>query len=75
MKTSSIIAACASGLAVQALSIPNIAQDAAMQVQGLMSPEKYLIELSPGEKKWVTDAEKWQLRRVRPPILLTRPQD
>lgn len=29
-----------------------------------MSPEQYLIELAPGETKWVTDAEKWALRRV-----------
>ena len=64
MKTSSILAACASGLAVQAFSVPRIAQNAAQQVQGFMSPEQYLIELAPGETKWVTDAEKWALRRV-----------
>lgn len=64
MKTSAILAACASGLAVQAFSVPRIAQDAAQQVQGFMSPEQYLIELAPGETKWVTDAEKWALRRV-----------
>ncbi|OBW63528.1 MAG: putative uridine permease [Aureobasidium pullulans] len=63
MKTSAILAACASGLAVQAFSVPRIAQDAAQQVQGFMSPEQYLIELAPGETKWVTDAEKWALRR------------
>ena len=28
-----------------------------------MSPERYLIELAPGETRWVTDDEKWQLRR------------
>lgn len=27
-------------------------------------PEKYLIELSPGETRWVTEDEKWALRRV-----------
>lgn len=26
--------------------------------------EKYLIELSPGETRWVTEDEKWALRRV-----------
>ena len=26
--------------------------------------EKYLIELSPGETRWVTEDEKWVLRRV-----------
>jgi hypothetical protein len=64
MKTSSILVACASGLAVQAFSVSRIAQNAAQQVQGFMSPEQYLIELSPGKTKWVTDAEKWALRRV-----------
>jgi len=28
-------------------------------------PEKYLIELSPGETRWVTEDQKWALRRVR----------
>lgn len=28
------------------------------------TPEKFLIELSPGETKWVTEDEKWDLRRV-----------
>lgn len=28
--------------------------------------EKYLIELSPGETRWVTEEEKWELRRVCP---------
>ncbi|KAF9870316.1 leucine aminopeptidase 2 [Colletotrichum karsti] len=26
-------------------------------------PEKYLIELSPGDTRWVTEEEKWELRR------------
>jgi bacterial leucyl aminopeptidase len=26
--------------------------------------EKFLVELSPGETKWVTEEEKWELRRV-----------
>lgn len=28
------------------------------------STEKYLIELSPGNTRWVTEDEKWALRRV-----------
>lgn len=27
-------------------------------------PDEYLIELSPGETRWVTEDEKWALRRV-----------
>ena len=28
-------------------------------------PEEYLIELSPGETRWIKEDEKWELRRVR----------
>lgn len=28
------------------------------------STEKYLVELGPGETRWVTEDEKWELRRV-----------
>ena len=28
------------------------------------SEEKYLIELGPGETRWVAEEEKWELRRV-----------
>ena len=31
----------------------------------IVEPDEYLIELSPGEKRWVTEDEKWALRRVR----------
>ena len=26
--------------------------------------EQYLVELAPGETKWITEEEKWELRRV-----------
>ena len=29
--------------------------------------ESYLIELAPGETRWVTEEEKWELRRVSSP--------
>jgi bacterial leucyl aminopeptidase len=28
------------------------------------STEKFLVELSPGETRWITEDEKWELRRV-----------
>ncbi len=31
--------------------------------------ELFHIELWPGETRWVTDDEKWELRRVSPPVL------
>ena len=34
-------------------------------------PDQYLIELSPGETRWVTEDEKWALRRVCIPQTIT----
>lgn len=65
MKSSILLAACASGLAVQALSVPLVAQQVVDRLQSPFSePDRYLIELAPGETRWVTEAEKWELRRV-----------
>ena len=36
-----------------------------------VSTEKYHIELSPGDKRWVTEDEKWELRRVSSVVMLT----
>lgn len=37
------------------------------------SSEKYLIELSPGNTRWVTEDEKWELRRVSHPTVIFAP--
>lgn len=34
------------------------------------SSEKYLVELGPGDTRWVTEDEKWELRRVSSLALL-----
>lgn len=31
-------------------------------------PEKFLIELAPGETQWITEDDKWALRRVSIPL-------
>jgi len=36
----------------------------ALSEQKLTGSETFLIELSPGETRWVTEDEKWELRRV-----------
>jgi leucyl aminopeptidase len=41
--------------------------------QSSESSEKYHIELSPGETRWVTEDEKWELRRVRLPFRIYLP--
>ena len=65
MKTSQILVACATLAAqVQSFSVPKVAQQAFDRVQSpFTEPEKYLIELAPGETRWVTEAEKWEIRR------------
>jgi leucyl aminopeptidase len=32
----------------------------------IIEPDEYLIELSPGETRLVTENEKWELRKVSP---------
>jgi bacterial leucyl aminopeptidase len=36
----------------------------ALQDQESASPEEFLIELAPGHTRWVTEEDKWALRRV-----------
>lgn len=36
----------------------------------LEAPKEHLIELSPGETRWVTEEQKWELRRVSVPLVL-----
>lgn len=33
--------------------------------QDVLAQAKFLIELSPGETRWVTEEDKWELKRVR----------
>lgn len=34
----------------------------------LGEPEQFLIELSPGETRWISEDEKWELKKVFRPI-------
>jgi len=70
MKASTLIALSAAA-AVSAIVLPQdqtvFLQDApvaAAEDDGL-----YLVELSPGKTRWVTENEKWELRRVWNSIL------
>lgn len=51
------------GCAVSALSVGK-PQQAALTEPQTVSPELYLIELSPGETRWITEDQKWELRRA-----------
>lgn len=49
--------------AVTALTLPQ-GQQKPLNDQPDLVQDKYLIELNPGETRWVTEDEKWALRRV-----------
>lgn len=57
-----------SALVASTLSVPEPQQVAL----GNHETERYLIEINPGETRWVTEDDKWALRRVRllPTLLL-----
>lgn len=58
----SLLAACLP--AISARYIDNTLTDNVILHPQAEEPE-FLIELSPGETRWVTEEEKWDLRRVR----------
>jgi len=62
MKVSTLLTICAVTTAT-ALSVTR-EQQAVLQDRPASDPELYLIELSPGETRWVTEDEKWEIRRV-----------
>ena len=64
MKSSVLLSLSAVALAA-ALATPKEAQVVFQNPQVTINePDQYLIELSPGETRWVTEDEKWALRRV-----------
>lgn len=66
MKSSLLLALCAATFAA-AVAHPKDAQVVIQDPQPtIVEPDEYLIELSEGETRWVTEDEKWALRRVRP---------
>lgn len=50
---------------VTARSLQPLDQHAiSFQKEEPITQEQYLIELSPGETRWVSEEEKWELKRV-----------
>jgi leucyl aminopeptidase len=40
-----------------------------VELNGYLDDEQlYLVELSPGETQWITEEDKWELRRVGTPL-------
>jgi hypothetical protein len=50
--------------AASALSLGN-RQQQPLDDQGALAQAQFLVELSPGETGWVTEDQKWELKRVR----------
>lgn len=64
MKSSILLSLSAVALAA-AVATPKDPQVVLQNPQvTIEEPDQYLIELSPGETRWVTEDEKWALRRV-----------
>lgn len=64
MRTSVLLYLSAVALAA-AVATPKDPQIVLQNLQVTIDePDQYLIELSPGETRWVTEDEKWALRRV-----------
>jgi leucyl aminopeptidase len=64
MKSSVLLSLSAVALAA-AVATPKDPQAVLQNPQVTIDePDQYLIELSPGETRWVTEDEKWALRRV-----------
>lgn len=69
MKSSLLLPLCAAALAT-AVAHPKDPQVVLKEPQPtIVEPDEYLIELSPGETRWVTEEGKWELRRVSDYIL------
>lgn len=65
MKSSILLPLCTAALAA-AVHHPKDPQIVFQDPQlTITEPDEYLIELAPGETKWITEDEKWALRRVR----------
>lgn len=62
MKSSILLSLYAAALAT-AIATP---RDHQVVLQDAADQEQYLIELSPGETRYITEDEKWVLRRVHP---------
>jgi len=63
MKYLQILALAA--ITVSAVSIPSRLHAAQGTGQQPIAEEQFLIETDPGQTQWVTEDEKWELKRVR----------
>lgn len=65
MKSTTLLLPLYTAAYAAAASTPKGAQVVLQESQApLAEADQYLIELAPGETRWVTEDEKWELRKV-----------
>ncbi len=65
MKCHNFLVLAASIAVVSALSVDTNYQKVVIEDKQRITQGQCLIELSPGETRWVTEDDKWDLKRVR----------
>lgn len=65
MKISSVSVLALSAASVNARFIEKHERNQVVINSEEVNNQKYLVELAPGKTQWVTEEEKWELRRVR----------
>lgn len=69
MKSATLLLPLYTAVLAAAASVPHSPQVVLQEQQPTNAePDEYLIELSPGETRWVTEDEKWELRKVGQPF-------
>lgn len=66
-----LLPAAASARFIEANEINRVLPTTDTLLEEVKTSEKFLIEVSPGERQWVTEDEKWKLRRVCPSPFLS----
>ena len=64
MKLTNLSLLALSASAINARFVEKHEKDQVVLNSNLQNAEKFRIELGPGEYEWVTEEEKWELRRV-----------
>jgi bacterial leucyl aminopeptidase len=64
MKISNLSVLALSASVINARFVEKHETDQVVLNAELADNEQFLIELAPGETKWVTEEDKWELRRV-----------
>lgn len=67
MKYTTLLAASLAATST-ALVIARPQQQQAVLASSVADEEKYLVEFGPGDTRWVTEDDKWALKRVCSPL-------